>query len=166
VRYPGADMPRSFAILAAALLAALESGCGTQCDRHPNEPPVEFKDGVTDQAAHIYVSSSDTKNPWKGPWLDFPPGRTFRFPHQLGGVPRQIDIWFSFSPNPIADNPEGESSGFVAAAGNQATVQFVDDDHIDIRNDTCSDVWIMVSLSEPKFESTREAGVSGDAAAP
>lgn len=159
-------MLRSSVFVTAVLFAALQPACGSQCDRHPDEPPVVFKDGVTDQSAHVYVSGSNAKNPWLGPWLDFPPGRTYRFPHRLGGVPRQIDIWFSFSPNPIADNPEGESSGFVAGAGNQATVQFVDDDHIDIRNDTCSDVWLMVSLSEPKLESTPDAGANGDAAAP
>jgi hypothetical protein len=159
-------MPRSSVILAAVFFAALGPGCGTQCDRHPDEPPVVFEDGVTDQSAHVYMSSSNAKDPWEGPWLDFPPGRTLRFPHRLGGLPRDIEYWFAFSPNPLSDNGEGATSGFVTGAGNQGTVESITEDHVDLRNDTCSGVFIMVRIADPILESTPDAGVSGDAAAP
>jgi hypothetical protein len=153
-------MSRSFAMAAVALVASLETGCGSQCDRHPDEPPVVFKDGTTDQASHSYISSSNAKNPWAGPWLDFPPGRTYRFPHGLGGVPRDVKYWFAFGTNPIADNGSGQTGGFVLGSGNQGTIQDVTADHVDIRNDTCSDVFLMVRIADPDL---RDAGVSADA---
>jgi hypothetical protein len=155
-------MSCSSAIVAVALLASVQAGCGTQCDRHPAEPPVEFKDGVTDPAARSYSSSPNTTNPFEGPWLEFPPGRTYRFPHGLGGVPRELTYWFAFSPNPLADNGTGQTGGFVKGAGNQGTFQVVTEDHVDIRNDTCSGVFLLVRLADPILESM-DAGVDEDA---
>ena len=156
-------------ILVAALcaFAVHVPACGSQCDRHPAEPPVEFKDGVTDQSAHVYMSSSNANNPWEGQWLDFPPGRTLRFPHHLGGVPRGIQCWFAFSPNPLTDNNgQGATSGFVPGAGNQCTIEANTEEHFDIRNDTCSDVYVMVELSDPILEGglVTDAGSVSDAA--
>lgn len=146
--------PSGVLVLALCAFLAQESGCGSQCDRHPDEPPVVFEDGITDQSAHVYRSSSNAKNPWQGPWLDFPPGRTLRFPHHLGGVPQGLHCFFAFSPNPLTDNNgQGAASGFVPGGGNQCTFEDVKDDHVDIRNDTCSDVFVMVELSDPILES-------------
>lgn len=168
VRYSGAVMPRLPAIIAAALFGALQPGCGTQCDRHPNEPPTVFGDGITDQSAHVYMSSPNAENPFEGPWLDFPPGRTLRFPHQLGGVPRELVYWFAFNPNPLAQGGQGATSGFVQGAGNQGTFQVIDANNVDIRNDTCSEVFILVRLADPILESvpTPDGGVTSDGSTP
>jgi hypothetical protein len=157
-------------MVAVALVASLQVGCGTQCDRHPAEPPVEFKDGVTDLTARSYTSSPNTTNPWEGPWLEFPPGRTYRFPHGLGGVPREVEYWFAFSANPLADDGTGQTGGFVQGAGNQGTFQSITRDHVDIRNDTCSSVFLMVRIEDPVLTSTdaaagSDAGGIGDAGA-
>jgi hypothetical protein len=142
-------MRRFVLLLAPSLLAGVATACGAQCDRTPDEPPVVFNDGFTDQAALVYMSSRNTRNPFAGPWLDFPPGRTYRFPHHLGGVPRDPEVWLSFSASP---------STFVPAAGNQATWENLGADHADLRNDTCSEVFVMVRLSDPAL--SRDAGAA------
>jgi hypothetical protein len=150
----------------AMLLTSLLPGCGSQCDRHPTEPPVVFEDGVTDHSAHVYMSGTNANDPWDGPFLHFPPGRTLRFVHRLGGEPRSIQFWFSFNPHPLtSSNGAGATSGTVPAAGNQATLQEVTPNHVDVRNDTCSEVYLFVRLAEPVFESTTDGGVSGDGGA-
>jgi len=147
-------MVRLAGLLTASLFASGVTACGSQCDRNPDEPPVVFTDGTTDQTAHVYTSSPNAKNPWAGPWLNFPPGRTYRFPHHLGGVPRDLEVMFSFSATPTT---------FVHAAGNQATWQNPGPENMDLRNDTCSDVYVMVRLSDPapiaSSSGARDAGI-------
>src|SRR5262249_25956468 len=111
--------------VAPGLLVGVLTACGAQCDRNPDEPPAVVTNSRTDQAAHTYMSSPNPRNPFAGPWLDFPPGRTYRFPHHLGGVPRIVQVWFSFSATP---------STYTPAAGNQATWENPGPDNIDLRN--------------------------------
>ncbi len=149
----------------AALLAALGSAaCGSQCDRHPDEPPTVYDGGKTDQRAHVYMSSLPS-----GPWLDFPPGRTYRFMHHLGGTPSIWLAYFAFSPNPVPqqENGTGAAAGFAPGAGNQATFQNIGPDFVDLRNDTCSDVFVLVVLAAPVLFGSTDAGTrdaSGDSA--
>jgi len=159
-------MVRSSGMVAVALVASLHAGCGSQCDRHPAEPPVVFEDGVTDLAAGSYTSSPNATNPWEGPWLEFPPGRTYRFPHGLGSAPRAIAYYFAFSPNPLADDGSGQTGGFIQGSGNQGTIQAITDDHVDIRNDTCSSVFLMVRLEDPKLGDAGASEDAGDAGVP
>ena len=138
------------------LVLGFVAGCGTECDRHPGEPPIRWTAGGTDAGA--YTSSS-----WSGPWLDFPPGRSYRFMHGLGGPPGNIQGWFSFDANPLS------GGGAVIAAGNQFTIENVTATFFDARNDTCSDVFLRVLASDPDLSSrggapgARDASV-GDAA--
>jgi hypothetical protein len=135
------------ALAVVALVAALvgAAGCKTQCNRDPDEPPVVFTGGST--AGGVYESSS-----WAGEYLDFPPGRTYRFVHDLGGVPRTIEFYFSFSstpvPGPDAD-PSARQGGTVPAAGNQATIEAVTAKTFDVRNDSCSDIHLRVVARDP-----------------
>jgi hypothetical protein len=125
-------------------------GCGTQCDRHPDEPPQPYKEGRTNAAEGTYFTSSE-----KGPFLDFPPGRTYRLFHGLHGVPQAFEAWLAFSPRP---DPGG---GFVEAAGNQVTFEAVTAEYVDVRNDTCSEVWIRVGVNSPILASQPDAGDGG-----
>jgi hypothetical protein len=142
------------AILALPLVATLGSaGCGTQCDRNPNEPPVVYKDGLFDPAHGTYFSSDED-----GPFLDFPPGRTYRFFHGLGGKPEFVYAWLSFSEFPTPPGEKGE--GFVEAAGNQVTFEHITCEYVDVRNDTCAGVRIRVAATAP------DPGLCSDAGAP
>jgi hypothetical protein len=142
------------AIFAALSLVMLGSvGCGIQCDRNPNEPPVVYREGIFDRVHETYASAD-----FDGPFLDFPPGRTYRFYHQLGGKPEIVQAWLSFAESPTqgGDNKEG----FVETAGNQVTYEQVTCDYIDVRNDTCADVRIRIAASAP------DPSFCSDAAAP
>lgn len=137
-------------------VAALSIGCGPGCDRKPGGGPVIYVGGTTDTVHGVYESA-----PPCGPYLDFPGGRTYRFTHALGGVPRIVSTYFAFDEYPIcgAECPcNGHPSGFVEASGNQATVQDVGSDHIDVRNDTCSDVRLRITAEAPVLVSTGDAG--------
>jgi len=139
------------AMLAVPLVATVGSaGCGIQCDRNPNEPPVEYKDGLFDQAHGTYFSSDQ-----KGPYLDFPPGRTYRFFHRLCGKPESVLAWLSFSEFPSEGK---DSEGFVQPAGNQVTFEQVTCEYVDVRNDTCADVRIRIEASAPNPSFCSDAG--------
>lgn len=129
------EAPRSPFV--AVVVAAALTACGPNCDRNPDEAPVRFTGGKTDVGRGVYESS-----PPGGPYLAFPPGRTYRFVHGLGRVPDDEDAWFSFDEYPFEGKDPG---GAVPAAGNQATFEAVTAEYIDVRNDTCSDVKIRVT---------------------
>ena len=131
--------------LAAGVAAASAGvpGCATQCDRQPNQPAIAYRGGFTNRAAGTYFSADN-----HGPFLEFPPGRTYRFYHGLGGEPEGHHTDLAFSEYPLDGG-----GGFVEAAGNQVTYEAANSEYVDVRNDTCSDVWIRVELSDPILSS-------------
>jgi hypothetical protein len=131
----------AFALLAMA--AASQTACSAACDRTANETPVEYTGGRTDRQRGFYESTTEN-----GPFLDFPPGRTYRFFHHLGGVPEQKSSELAFDRFPHSGN---HPSGSVEAAGNQVTWEVITDQYADVRNDTCSDVFLRITLSEPSL---------------
>jgi hypothetical protein len=126
-------------------------GCGTRCDRRLDEDPVRYTDGRTRDG--VYETA-----PPAGPYLVFPPGRTYRLVHDLGGEPRIALAWLAFEARPLDGEP---ASGTIAAAGDQVTFEALTDDHVDVRNDTCSDVFLRVVASEPLFAEPNDAGTDG-----
>ena len=140
-------------LVAAGPLGAsfITVACGTQCDRNPDEPAVLYTEGNTVNAGT--PSASYETSPWNGPYLPFPPGRTYRFPHGLGGVPRHLDAYVSFNPSPVSTTDGGRAHGGSAwCAGNQCTVERATDTIFEVRNDTCSDVYLRMVASEPDLE--------------
>ena len=133
--------------LASFLLTA---GCGKLCDRDPNEPPVSYADGTVVNAGTpdaTYETSG-----WPGPYLAFPPGRTYRITHGLGACPIKVDGYFAFDVLPVAGSNAGKQpSGSVPGGGNQFTIERVTPDTLDVRNDTCSDVRLRIVASDPDF---------------
>jgi len=96
-------------------------------------------DGGTAEAG-TYQSST-----WQGPWLHFPGGRRYLLAHHLGEAPASVSVYLSFkeSPGPggNADDQPGNAS---QAAGNETVIEQVDAQHIQVRNDTCSDFFLRV----------------------
>lgn len=136
---------------AATLLVGSGSvlGCGTQCDRNPDEPPIAWKGGIRNPATGWYFSAAAS-----GPYLPFPPGRTYRFYHGLGGRPETFQAFLSFAEDPL---PDAKPDGFTLASGNQVTFEAVNASYIDVRNDTCSDVRIRLAAFFPGFASLLQA---------
>jgi hypothetical protein len=135
------------ALFAVAGLALACAGCGINCDRDPDVAPVPWKGGVTENGPSGLVYDS-SPNADEGPYLDFPPGRTYRFFHSLGGKARSIVTYFAFADRCGAGSRKVERSSI--GVGNQATLETqTDPTYFDVRNDTCSDVCLRVIARDP-----------------
>jgi len=129
----------TFVVAAAALVTLFGPGCSAlgACDRSDSEnPPNVYYDGTVVDG--FYMSS-----PWTGPWLPFAGGQRYQLFHGLGCVPRYLECWASF-------NGDGVGNGSMApSAGNMCIVQAVNDEFIMVKNDTCSDMYVLVTAGGP-----------------
>jgi hypothetical protein len=118
-------------LLCAAPLASCDvitGGCGDELD---DQPPVTSSVGTTDGG--IYQSSS-----WSSvDWVDFPPGISVRFEHNLGETPR---LWHAY----VATQREGDGSNLVLASGSEAELIDIDDEAVTIKNATCVDFFVVL----------------------
>jgi hypothetical protein len=137
--------PTTLAAFLALLGTSGALGCNAQCDRDPDEPPVPFREGFTDKAHGVYASAGN-----QGPFLEFPPGRTYRFFHGLGAPPCNVHPELAFERNPVAAGEEPNRSGSTVGAGNQATKERVTATYFDYRNDTCSNIFLRVTADDPE----------------
>jgi hypothetical protein len=130
-------------------LATLCMGCSTStCDRSPEQ--VVFCGGTV--RGNFYESSA-----WDQGYLYFPPARTIHFLHKLQALPAGIEINLAF-----------DDHGFRLAptAGNQAIIEAVTVETIDVKNDTCSDFYIRLSAERPVGDGTDgAAGAAGSSGA-
>jgi hypothetical protein len=109
---------------------------GCPCGRE--DSTVAYQGGTAD--AGTYQSSS-----WQGPWLHFPGGRRYLLAHHLGRTPATVTTYLSFKEYPGAGgNPDDKPGNASQAAGNEALIEQVDAVNIRVRNDTCSDFYLLV----------------------
>jgi hypothetical protein len=95
---------------------------------------------------------------WTGPYLPFPPGKRYKLKHKLGCAPRDIDCFLSFAERGMPDN------SIAAAAGNMCLVQQVTDTEIVIKNDTCSEMFVLVTAQAPAdCAAGADSGMAGEA---
>ncbi len=114
------------------------AACSPPCETADSDP-VRFKGGSVSANGSTYSTSA-----WEGPYLHFPSGRRFQLEHQLGVTPPIVATYLAFSEKPLPGNNTSES------AGNQAVIERVDDEIIQIRNDTCSEFWLrVVAMASP-----------------
>ena len=102
--------------------------------------------------------------PWNGPFLEFPPGRTYRFMHGLGGVPRVVQAYLAFPPM-CGPDAHGQGGELTLGGGNQTMLSDLTREYVDVRNDTCSDVCLMLVASGAGVTTKSDAGTT-DAQAP
>jgi hypothetical protein len=134
--------PVRSAAIASFVAASLGLACaGGQCDRD-GQTPQTFRDGHTNAARTFYESSSS-----EGPFLFFPSGRTYRFVHGLSEQPAVFGAFLAFSESPLEDG-----SGFAHAAGNEVIYERIGDDFVEIRNDTCAELFVRLWASVAPFE--------------
>lgn len=134
-----ADGARWAVTAAVVMVCAGSTGCSSLggCDRSDGANPViEYKQGET--VGGYYMSS-----PWTGPLLEFPGAKRYRLFHELGQVPRNINCWVSFHPTGI------EGGSIAEAAGNMCVIQEITREYIQIKNDTCSEMYVLVTASVP-----------------
>ncbi len=119
--------------LATTLVMAF--GCSPPCET-ASEDPVFFKGGE-----YVATCSTYETSPWGGPYLHFPGGRRYRIYHGLGQVPPVVNTYVAFHESPIPGNNVSENTG------NQGVIEDVNADYIQIRNDTCADLYLRVVAS-------------------
>lgn len=142
-------MTRFALTLFAAWLAA---GCGSNCETDDPTDPVIYKGGALDSSGTVYESSG-----WSGPFLHFPPGRRYVIWHRLGRTPASYQTYLSFSERGLADG----ANNAAESAGNQAVVELVDPQVIQLRNDSCAELYLrVVATAAPT-----DAGAPPDASA-
>jgi len=118
---------------ALALTAlALSGACSAPCSTSEDDP-VRYSKGSVSSDGTTYVTSA-----WEGPYLHFPGGRRYQLEHQLGKTPALVQTYLAFSENPL---PSGNAS---ESAGNQAVIERVDDEIVQVRNDTCAEFYLRV----------------------
>ena len=140
---------RRSAVVSAALALVLVPisgsaglGCDTSCDDggDKSDPPVVYEGGSTNAALSSYESDS-----WDGPYLKFPPQRTYDFHHGLGRRPSAVLSYVGFSESPLGSNGDGNIS---EAAGNEVIIEWVDEQVVRVRNDTCETFYLrLVALA-------------------
>jgi hypothetical protein len=135
---------------AAALpaCAALGPSCDTSDQGNPADP---YRGGTIE--GDTYMTS-----PWTGPLLNYSGGKRYELMHELGCVPREIDVWVAFSEDGI------RSGNISPCAGNMCVIQAVDEHKILIKNDTCSDFFLMVAATCRRGDGGATDGGGADAA--
>lgn len=148
---------RALLVLGAIALAALSSGCTeTSCnDRDPDEIHI-----TTEQAE--VVGDTFFSGPAGGPYLYFPPGRTYVFEHNWN-TRTDIDYRVAFT----------VQGNLAQAAGDMVVEHKVKSDpeglnSARVLNNTCSDFWLYASIRSVTFyeandpsEQNGAAGASG-----
>jgi hypothetical protein len=118
--------------LVATLSALAVASCGPACDISDDAKPPDIYSGGAAKDGQ-YASSSSL-----GPLLAFPGGKQYQLVHHLGFTPNDVHIDFAFGIN---------DDRFAPCAGNSCEIRCIDDQIIWIKNDTCSDFWILVTAS-------------------
>lgn len=121
--------------IGCAALLVVTAGCSelSDCDTsNDGNPPDPYEGGVAENGH--FMSS-----PWSGPLLPFPGGKRYDIKHKLGCVPYDVQCFLSFSGEGTKD------SSIAQSAGNLCVIQEITDEHIEIKNDTCSDMYVLVT---------------------
>lgn len=117
---------------------SIAAACSPPCETADSDP-VRFVGGSVTADGSTYSTSA-----WEGPYLHFPSGRRFQIEHHLGVTPPIVVTYLAFGEKPLPGNNASES------AGNQAVIERVDDEIIQVRNDTCSEFWLrVVAMAAP-----------------
>jgi hypothetical protein len=122
-------------------LSLLPRCYGQSCD------PTRVDYGLSDGEGELVDADTWESQPITARWLDFPGQRTLvvHLDHKLGGRPlTEVYAWLSASPEP--NNAAIKNPNFALASGNLAEFHVVDDDTIEVHNDTCADYYVRVLL--------------------
>lgn len=126
------------AMLVAAGVAALSVGCQTSsCDRAEDSLIVTNAEGVHGNNTWFSAPYHDPNAPLTGAaYQYFPAARTITFQHGLGSMPTTPDIMLAFS----------DHGSLAPGDGNENIVECMDDQVIQIKNNTCSEFYIWVAV--------------------
>jgi hypothetical protein len=137
------------------LLAAADGllGCGG-CDKESGDP-VLFQGGAVSASCTEYATGGFTDE-----YLDFPAGRSVRVEHGLGQTPTEVHSYLAFNRRPLPDSGIGNTA---ESAGNQVIIEGVNDQYVQVLNDTCEDFYLrlVVSVAEAHETCLGESAAGG-----
>lgn len=123
-------------------LAVANPGCTSTCTTRATEDNTrEVTSGQTSTDRTFYKTSD-----FSGPFLAFPPGRTYQFIHGLDKAPDVVNVYVSFDEEAVPETSVSQSPG------NQALIEVVDEEMVQIRNDTCADFYVMLTAQTFELE--------------
>jgi len=135
---------QALSMAALGALVAAVTACSPPCETADTDP-VRFTGGNVNPSGTVYESSA-----FGGPYLHFPGGRRYQLEHHLKRTPVYVGTYLSFD----------ESGGsFSESAGNQTVIDFVNDEIIEVRNDTCAEFWLRV-MAFASDDPLSDAGVT------
>ncbi len=132
-------------LLATSIGAASVAACTAPCGRDDGGEPVPYRDGIR-QGDGYWTS------PPEGPYLRFESGVSYEIFHELGAPPQTIDAMLSFQRCPMltpCSAEDDETGGATFSAGNLVIVDDVNSESVIVRNDTCADLFLRVTLLDP-----------------
>jgi hypothetical protein len=142
-------------LLATALvLLGQIPGCKTSCDDDEEGDAEVVTTGTTDATRSVYESA-----PWAGKYLRFRPDKRYSFVHGLRGTPSVVQAWVGFDEQPLSNYPGNISE----AAGNEAIIESVTAERVQIRNDTCETFYLRLVASDPIDETSAGGAASAGA---
>jgi hypothetical protein len=122
-----------------ALVVMSLTACTESCPRESEDTPKRHTNGTTSADRTFYQT-----NDWKAPFVDFPAGRRIALVHGLRDVPIELRSYLAFDEHPFPKN----GNGFVAeSAGNQVLIEDVNDEYVQVRNDTCEHFFLRLVAS-------------------
>ncbi len=141
--------------LCCCLVAVDLGGCDTSCDKESAEP-LAYLDGRVSPSGISYET-----NAFDEPYVGFPPGRRLRIMHGLGLPPTLVQSYVAFVRTPL---PQGENGNTAESAGNQVIIEAVNDEYVQVRNDTCEFFFLRVVLEAPPPGTDSPAAQGGSGA--
>jgi hypothetical protein len=126
-------MTRFAQLVVVAFASCVALGCNPPCETSDSEP-VSYDGGT--HADGVYESSAID-----GQYLHFPGGRRYALRHGLDAKPAVVQVYVAFEEYPLKEN------NISPAAGNQAVIEIVDDLVVQVRNDTCDELYVRVVAS-------------------
>jgi hypothetical protein len=145
-------------------------GCNTStCDRDADSLTVTNAEGVKGDNTWFsapYHDPDPSFAPQGAPYQYLPAARTITFEHGLGSVPASPQVFLAFS----------EYGSLAPGSGNEDIIECMDDQVIQVKNDTCSAFYVWVAVQGSSIHALRPckrddlpqagaAGVLSDAAA-
>jgi hypothetical protein len=123
--------------LCCCLLAVDLVGCETGCDKESAEP-LAYLNGQTSPSCTSYQTNGFDER-----YVNFPPGRRLRLMHGLGQTPNSVVSYVAFTADAL---PQAEIGNTAESAGNQVIIEAVNDEYVQVRNDTCEYFFLRVVL--------------------
>lgn len=148
-------------LVSLALTSSSAAGLGCSDCSVFGQDPIVYEGGSTNPSRTIFQSSD-----FQAPMLHFPQGRIYRFHHGLGAAPVTVNIFVSFCEQlgTCEDSDSKISPDNVAlSAGNQSLIEKVDEEMIEIRNDTCENNFYVrvVAIADPDAVAANGEGGGG-----